>query len=192
MNMKTKTPKDYLKEPYAFLLMPDAESGTYAAEVQEFEGCFSQGRTADEAMANLREAAENWIEATLQQGRPIPRPFATIEVSGKFALRLPVSLHEKVQRLADRDEVSVNTFLVEAIAEKVGAIEYVDRHMVKLDQKMATRTVANLHTLFDLAEKFSPMLAVASTIKQKPSSAAGLSGVVINNFMNVGDKEWRK
>lgn len=71
--MKTKTPKEYLKEPYKISLFRDDDTGTYAAEIEEFEGCFSQGDTADEATANVLEAAENWIEATLAQGKPIPQ-----------------------------------------------------------------------------------------------------------------------
>lgn len=72
--MKTKAPKEYLKEAYAYKLSPE-EDGGYSAFVEEFEGCFSQGETADEAMANILEAAENWIEATLRRGKPIPPPF---------------------------------------------------------------------------------------------------------------------
>ena len=60
-------------EAYTYKLTPE-EGGGFSASVEELEGCFSQGETADEAMANIREAALNWIEATLRQGRPIPLP----------------------------------------------------------------------------------------------------------------------
>jgi len=143
MGMKIKTPHEYLKEPYTYLVIRD-DDGTFAVEVQEFEGCFSQGDTAEEAMANITEAAANWIEATLLSGKAIPSPVAANEASGKFPLRLPKHVHQKVQRLAEMDGVSVNSFLLEAIAEKIGALEYHDRQMARLEQRMAKQTAANL------------------------------------------------
>lgn len=40
-----------------------------------------------------------------------------------FALRLPPSLMEDVKALAERDDVSVNQFLVQAAAEKVATLK---------------------------------------------------------------------
>ena len=162
MNMTIKTPEEYLKEPYTFLVIRD-DDGTFAVEVQEFEGCFSQGETPDAAMANIFEAAKNWIEATIARGKPIPEPMALNEASGKFALRMPKHIHQKVQRLAQNDEVSVNTFLVEAIAEKIGAVEYHDRQMAHLERRMAQQTVANLAALFLPVPQQNPVFGRANT-----------------------------
>lgn len=68
-----KTPSEYLKEPYARVLIPD-ENGTYAAEIMEFPGCFAQGDSPAEAMKNLEEAAKCWIKAALSQKQKIPEP----------------------------------------------------------------------------------------------------------------------
>ena len=40
-----------------------------------------------------------------------------------FALRIPPSLMEEVRELAERDQVSINQFLVTAAAEKVSALK---------------------------------------------------------------------
>lgn len=39
-----------------------------------------------------------------------------------ISLRLPESLHEVVRQLAEQDQVSMNQFIVVAIAEKVSAL----------------------------------------------------------------------
>ncbi len=38
------------------------ESGYYVAEVPALPGCLSQGKTRKEAIANVKEAIEGWLE----------------------------------------------------------------------------------------------------------------------------------
>jgi predicted RNase H-like HicB family nuclease len=38
------------------------EIGYYAAEVPALPGCLSQGKTREEAIANVKEAVEGWLE----------------------------------------------------------------------------------------------------------------------------------
>jgi predicted RNase H-like HicB family nuclease len=38
------------------------ESGYYVAEVPALPGCFTQGKTVEEATGNIKEAIEGWLE----------------------------------------------------------------------------------------------------------------------------------
>lgn len=38
------------------------EAGYYAVEVPALPGCLSQGKTYEEAIANIKEAIEGWLE----------------------------------------------------------------------------------------------------------------------------------
>ena len=38
------------------------EAGYYVAEVPALPGCLSQGKTREEAIANIKEAIEGWME----------------------------------------------------------------------------------------------------------------------------------
>jgi hypothetical protein len=67
-------------------------------------------------------AARGWLEAVIELGQNVPEPAAESEYSGKIVLRLPRTLHRIAASLAERDGVSLNTFLATAIAERVGAI----------------------------------------------------------------------
>src|SRR5207253_2052298 len=79
MNKSTKTPNEYLKEPYQRVLIPDEETSTYTAQILEFPGCVSQGDTVAEAYEKLEEAARGWIEAALDLGQDIPLPLMSQE-----------------------------------------------------------------------------------------------------------------
>ncbi len=38
------------------------EAGYYVAEVPALPGCLTQGKTKEEAIANIKEAVEGWLE----------------------------------------------------------------------------------------------------------------------------------
>lgn len=63
-----------LKRPYRRVLIPDEESGTITAWIEEFPGCIAQGDTPAEAYRRLEAAAESWVEAALEMGQSIPPP----------------------------------------------------------------------------------------------------------------------
>ena len=44
------------------IIQPGEDRG-FIAHVPAFRGCWSQGPTRDEALANVREAIEGWLEA---------------------------------------------------------------------------------------------------------------------------------
>ena len=89
--------------------------------IPEFPGCISQGDSPDEAYARLHDAALAWIEAAQDLGQPIPDPQEENAYRGKFALRMPASLHKDVAQAAERDGISLNQFIVAALAERIGA-----------------------------------------------------------------------
>lgn len=121
MSQSTRTPEEYLKDPYARVLIPDGETGTYTARILEFPGCITEADSIEEALKRLEDTAESWIQACLDIGKAIPQPAATQEYGGKVALRLPRSLHQQAVEVAEFERVSLNQFLVSAIAEKIGA-----------------------------------------------------------------------
>ena len=54
------------------ILIPDLESGGYVVEVPTLPGCYSQGETQDEAIANIREAIALHIESMIAHGEEVP------------------------------------------------------------------------------------------------------------------------
>ena len=50
------------------------EGGIFVAEVPSLPGCLSQGRSREEAVANVREAIAAYLESLEEHGEPIPPP----------------------------------------------------------------------------------------------------------------------
>ena len=44
------------------VIVEQDEAGYYVAEVPALPGCLSQGKTQEEAIANVKEAIEGWLE----------------------------------------------------------------------------------------------------------------------------------
>jgi predicted RNase H-like HicB family nuclease len=55
------------------------EEGVFVAEVPALPGCVSQGRTRQEALTNVREAIELYLESLREHGDPMP-PSITEEI----------------------------------------------------------------------------------------------------------------
>ena len=63
-------------------ISPD-EDGVFVAECPALPGCVSQGKSRDEAMANIREAIQGYLDSLKKHGDPIPGPIteAIVDVS---------------------------------------------------------------------------------------------------------------
>lgn len=54
------------------VLLYPGEDGYFVVEVPSLPGCISQGKTRDEALANIEEAIALYLEMLQDQGEPIP------------------------------------------------------------------------------------------------------------------------
>jgi predicted RNase H-like HicB family nuclease len=50
-----------------------AEEGGYWAEVPALPGCVSEGDSLDETLANIKEAAEGWLEVAAERASATPQ-----------------------------------------------------------------------------------------------------------------------
>lgn len=61
-----------MKHHYTVILEREADGGFHAS-CPALRGCHSQGDTLDEAIDNIREAIEAYLESVAAHGEPIPR-----------------------------------------------------------------------------------------------------------------------
>lgn len=54
------------------ILLSLGEDGYYVVEVPSLPGCISQAKTRDEALLNIQEAIELYIDSLIQDGETIP------------------------------------------------------------------------------------------------------------------------
>jgi predicted RNase H-like HicB family nuclease len=56
---------------YTVILEQEGDGG-YVAVIPALPGCVSQGNTRDEVLANIREAADLYVEDCIASGDPVP------------------------------------------------------------------------------------------------------------------------
>ncbi len=65
---------DAISPKYAVCLILDEEVGGYTVIVPDLPACISEGDTEEDALPNIQEAIELYIEYLTEEGRPIPPP----------------------------------------------------------------------------------------------------------------------
>jgi predicted RNase H-like HicB family nuclease len=72
-----KGPSDGYGDGMKFRVMiePD-EDGVFVVECPVLPGCISQGKTRDEAIANIRDAIQGYLHSLEKHNEPIPGPVA--------------------------------------------------------------------------------------------------------------------
>jgi len=119
MTMKVE---DYLALPYTIEVTRDKGEGYegWFAKVMELPGCMTQADSFAELSEMINDAMEAWIGTALEDGEKIPLPRRIEDYSGRFVVRLPKYLHRELVGVAQREGVSLNTFVNVALGQAVG------------------------------------------------------------------------
>nr|WP_325214392.1 type II toxin-antitoxin system HicB family antitoxin [uncultured Oscillibacter sp.] len=59
---------------YEIILYWSDDDNAYIAEVPELSGCMADGPTAAEALCNVEQIAQEWVETARELGRLVPEP----------------------------------------------------------------------------------------------------------------------
>ena len=110
--------KDYMKLPYTRLVQEmNDESGHYFyGRILELDGCQSTGDTLEELYQSLNEAMEGYFEVKQENNLPRPVPGTADKYSGKFIVRLPKTLHQRLAIEAEKEGVSLNQLALYKLA----------------------------------------------------------------------------
>jgi predicted HicB family RNase H-like nuclease len=88
------------------------------------------GNTSEEALKDIEEVKLDWIQSNLEEGRPIPEP-VDHQYSGEIRVRMPPTLHRILSDRAVIEGVSLNQFMVMALARAVSYPEPEKKNAVK-------------------------------------------------------------
>lgn len=111
---------EYMALPYRMAVYWDREGECWAAEFPELPYLVAAAETWEELPNKVADAKRAWFESMIADGKPIPEPRASEEeFSGNLRLRLPKMVHRQATIAAEREGVSLNTFLVTAITSWV-------------------------------------------------------------------------
>jgi predicted RNase H-like HicB family nuclease len=128
---------------YPIVIHKEPESD-YGVTIPDLPGCFSAGRTIDEAIEMASEAIELHLEGLIEDGEPVPRPCPIDQHQAKAAYRdgtwavvtvdssslrlkakrvnitMPERVLDAVDRYAAREGETRSGLLVRAVTEYMG------------------------------------------------------------------------
>ena len=105
---------------YEIIIYWSDEDQSFIAEVPELAGCMADGQTPEEALANLRVVAREWLEVARDEGRPIPPPM-TIEDMERLDQRLKTNAERQIKAAVQQAlQQAVVQAVVQQAADRLG------------------------------------------------------------------------
>jgi len=59
---------------YEIVMYWSGEDDAFVAEIPELPGCMAHGSTQEDALKNINEAMQLWIDTAHEHGDPVPKP----------------------------------------------------------------------------------------------------------------------
>ncbi len=129
-NSKEEFVEKYVNMPHAIQIKED--SGGFVVTIPDLPGCISQGDSIEEAYEMIMDAKRGWIEVALDESYPISEPSEEKKFSGKILLRIPKKLHADLVKNAQRENVSLNQYLLYLLTKRF-AVELHIHHTNRCD-----------------------------------------------------------
>ena len=115
----------------------------FVGRVSEFPNISSYEDTYDEARLMVIDSINSLHKIAIEDGVSFPEPIPSLdeEYSGRVTLRMPKSLHAKIAQQAILEDVSVNQYLVTAIATYAGEVDVLSKVRKVLSDAMRVATL---------------------------------------------------
>ena len=97
---------------YSISIFWNEEDECFVATSMEFPYLSGFGETQEKATAQLNMVIADAVEILTEDGEEIPLPQTAKKFSGQFRLRLPLSLHGRLAKIAAQEGVSLNSQIV--------------------------------------------------------------------------------
>ncbi len=120
VNAEAQSVDELAAQPWSREVVAD-EDGVFVASVPELEGCFADGDSMEEALANLEQVLREWLEFAVEERETIPEPRRQSSElhSGRFSVRVPRSLHRALSERAAAENSSLNQLVAVLLAAGV-------------------------------------------------------------------------
>ncbi len=103
---------------YAVSIKWSDEDNGFIASIPGLQGLSAFGNTNEEALSELKIAAEAYFHSLKKAGKTIPLENKVISFSGQIRLRMSKSLHAALSNEAEEEGVSLNTYMVTLLSER--------------------------------------------------------------------------
>ena len=113
----------------------------WIARCLDVDTIVGQGNTPEEAIAELEENENTWLEFAPEMGLEIPEAKIVTprkKYSGRFALRISPVMHEVAASHAKDQAVSLNQYVSDAISYYNGALDAIEKKAAFISNSIMT------------------------------------------------------
>lgn len=148
------------------------EGGGYLASIPQLgsKAFCADGRTINKALEGLKQVKRLLFSDYLDRGVPIPEPEAETEslFSGKFVIRIPVTLHRELVETTRKQNISLNQLILHLLSYNTPLIA-LEKRLEECFSEIKY-TLSNIEVTFQIA--FPPTNYIPKTGKEVYASAA--------------------
>lgn len=165
-----------MKNKYSTNVFWSEEDNCFIATCSEFPLLSAHGDTWEEAISEFQLVLEMAIESFIEDGVELPKPAIAVSHSGQFRVRLPKGLHKSLAENAERDGVSLNSYVIALIS---GNYSYQKVYEEKIEalEKVVNKLGAILFSQQTTLQVYTERLDMLTTIRSQqdfPSSVGDL------------------
>ena len=103
-----------------------------------------------DALEKIEEAKRGWLTVAIKKGIEIPLPEEIKEYSGKFLIRAPKYIHERLVIQARKEGISLNQLVVSLLSERI-TIKEIKTEVQTAIWEMKNKTEADYKLLTELS-----------------------------------------
>jgi len=145
---------------YAISIKWSDEDKGFIATIPEIQALSAFGTTREQALSELKIAAEAYLESLKNAGKQLPSEDKIVSYSGQIRLRMPKSLHAALSNEAKGEGVSLNTFIVTLLSERhIG--EQLSRKIEAIEKILG---VTNSRIVVDAHDTIQPIRRIEESI----------------------------
>jgi predicted RNase H-like HicB family nuclease len=118
---------------YGFNLLWSEEDQGFIVTCPDFPGLSAFGESPEEALSEAKIALELFITSLQATGDSLPKPTECFDYSGQIRFRMPKTLHSSLAHQAEKECVSLNTWLITLLSERNATTKLVDKVCSRID-----------------------------------------------------------
>ena len=148
---------------YAINIEWSDEDREFIATCPAFPGLSAFGASEEEALKEAKIALTGFIETYKANNMPLPEAATRASFSGKLQLRLAKSLHRLAAQMARNEDVSLNTFIADAVQAKVSGSQVASRILNDVRMAMVSTLTVRAETPEYTTKSVEPLSIVERT-----------------------------
>ena len=121
-----------MKYEYSVLVIWSKEDEAYLAFVAELPGCIADGPTQEQAIANAREVAQQWVEVATEEKRPVPPPMSS-EDREEIERANQIQLREAIQQSIEQAVNEIVPRIIQQFLKEQGQRQYSFRSGMEIE-----------------------------------------------------------